>query len=180
MRRLARRRLLADALAVDGIVDAVVAENAGELTDVGEARQVFQRQHLIGEERGDHQRQRGVFRARNRDDAVESGPAADLNAIHYLFPPTPKMTASNALSPPRDACRHAFGSGDAGPSSRAGGAAGASVARERCCALRRFRFSLSEAERRSRRFSRIVLPTSSGLILVPLKTRSRPRSPPGA
>ena len=89
MRGLAGGRLLADALAVDRIVDAVIAENARELIDVGKARQVFQRQRLVGQQGRDHQRQRGVLGAGNRDDAVEPGAAADLDPIHSLFLPTP-------------------------------------------------------------------------------------------
>ena len=85
MRGLAGGRLFAEPLAVDRIVDAVVAEDAHELADVGEARQVFQRQRLVGQQRGDHQRQRGVLGAGNRDHALELGAAADLNAIHAWF-----------------------------------------------------------------------------------------------
>ncbi len=49
MRRLARAGLLADALAVDRIVDALIAKDVGELSDVSETRQIFQGQRLIGE-----------------------------------------------------------------------------------------------------------------------------------
>ena len=45
---LAGGGFLADALAVDGIIDAVIAEDARELADVGEARQIFQRKGLVG------------------------------------------------------------------------------------------------------------------------------------
>jgi hypothetical protein len=49
MRGLARAGLLADALAVDRIVDALIAKDVGELSDVSETRQIFQGQRLIGE-----------------------------------------------------------------------------------------------------------------------------------
>ncbi len=87
MRRLAGSRLLAEAFAVDRIVNSVIAEDAGELIDVGESRQVLQGQRLIGQKGRDHQRQRGVFCAGNRDDPLQPGSAADLNAIHSLFLP---------------------------------------------------------------------------------------------
>ena len=84
MRGLAGAGVLADALAVDRIVDAMIAENVSELADVGETREIFQSQRLLGEQRRDHQRQRGVLRARNRNGAVEGRPAANLYAIHPL------------------------------------------------------------------------------------------------
>ena len=49
MRGLARAGLLADALAVDRIVDAMIAKDIGKLGDVGETRHVFQGQRLIGQ-----------------------------------------------------------------------------------------------------------------------------------
>src|ERR1700729_3442959 len=91
MGRLARAGLLADALAVDRIVDALIAKDVGELSDVSETRQIFQGQRLIGEKRRDHQRQRGVLRPGNRDRAVQCRAAANLYAIHprsLLLKPT--------------------------------------------------------------------------------------------
>ena len=75
------------ALAVDRIIDAVIAENARELLDIGKARQIFQRQRLFGQQAGDHQRQGGVFRAGDLDRPVELRPAVDLNAIHLRMVP---------------------------------------------------------------------------------------------
>ena len=92
MRRLARAGLLADALAVDRIVNALIAKDVGELGDVGETRQVFQGQRLIGEKRCDHQRQRGILRPGNRDRAVQRRAAANLYAIH------PRSLCSNPPS----------------------------------------------------------------------------------
>ena len=69
--------------------------------DVGEARQVFQRQRLVGEQRGDHQRQRRVLGAGNRNHAVELSPAANLNAIHSPVLPTPRNQSNNP-APARD------------------------------------------------------------------------------
>ena len=82
MRRLARAGLLADTLAIDRIVDALIAKDVGELSDVSETRQIFQGQRLIGEKRRDHQRQRGILRPGNRDRAVQCRAAANLYAIH--------------------------------------------------------------------------------------------------
>ena len=59
-----------------------------QLRDVGETRHVFQRQRVLGQQRGDHQRQRGVLGARNRDDAVQRAAAGNLDAIH-LSPSAP-------------------------------------------------------------------------------------------
>ena len=55
--------LFAGAFAVDRIIDAVVAEDPRKLADVGEARQILQRQGLVGQQGGDHERQRGVLGA---------------------------------------------------------------------------------------------------------------------
>jgi hypothetical protein len=82
VRGLASHRLFTEALAVDGEVDAMVAEDPGELTDVREARQILQRQHLIGEQRGDHQRKRRILGAGNWNYALELRPTPDLYAIH--------------------------------------------------------------------------------------------------
>ena len=82
MQRLAVVGSLAGALAADHDVDAVVAEDALQQRHVGETRHVVERQRLIGQEAGDHQRQRGVFRARDRNRAVEPPAAEDANAIH--------------------------------------------------------------------------------------------------
>ena len=79
---LAGAGLLADALAVDRIVDAMIAKDARKLGDVGEPRQVFQNQRLIGEQGGDHQRQRGVLRSRDRYRAGETPPTDDANTVH--------------------------------------------------------------------------------------------------
>src|ERR1700684_890 len=116
MGRLARAGLLADALAVDRIVDALIAKDVGELSDVGETRQVFQGQRLIGEKRCDHQRQRGILRPGNRDRAVQRRAAVNLYTIHprsLLLKPTrqrgrrprprviPEARETAPLAPPR-------------------------------------------------------------------------------
>ena len=51
--------------------------------DVGEPRHVVEDQRLLGQQARDHQRQRGVLRARDRNGAVEAVAADDANAIHY-------------------------------------------------------------------------------------------------
>ena len=76
----------AAAAAVDGDVDAVVLEDALELLHVGEARHVLEDQRILGEERGDHQRQRGVLGARDGDLAPQFVAADQPNAIHVSAP----------------------------------------------------------------------------------------------
>ena len=55
------------ALAVDGEVDAVVAQDAREQVDVGKVGDVLERQPVGGQQAGDHQRQRRVLGAGDRD-----------------------------------------------------------------------------------------------------------------
>jgi hypothetical protein len=55
---------------------------SGEVRHVGEARHVGQRQLVLGEERGDHQRQRGILGARDRDFAVQFVAADQTNTVH--------------------------------------------------------------------------------------------------
>ena len=59
-------------------------------TDVGETRHVFEDQRLLGEQARDHQRQRGVLGAGNRDRAVKRLAADDANAIHGNSPCWPE------------------------------------------------------------------------------------------
>ena len=66
-----------------------------ELADVGEPRQILQRQRLIGQQRRDHQRQRGVLGAGNRNRALQLGAPANLYAIHRPRPsPRPKRLSN--------------------------------------------------------------------------------------
>ncbi len=76
----------AGTLAVDGEVDAVVAQDAGEQIDVGEIGDVLQRQPVRGQQAGDHQRQGGVLGAGDRNRTVEPLAADDLDAIHAGVP----------------------------------------------------------------------------------------------
>src|SRR5262249_11177570 len=48
----------------------------------GQPRHVLENKRLVGEQTRDHQRQRCVLGARNRDRAIELSAAADANAIH--------------------------------------------------------------------------------------------------
>ncbi|MNL61676.1 hypothetical protein D3C87_1856320 [compost metagenome] len=73
---------LALAPAVDRDIDAMVAEDADQLLDVGQMRNVFQRQRVVGQQRCDHQRQGRILRAGNRDDPVKFIPAYNPDAIH--------------------------------------------------------------------------------------------------
>ena len=82
VQRAAAIGVVARAFAGDHDVDAVIAENALELDDVGETRHVVEDQRVLGQQAGDHQRQRGVLGARNRNGAVEPLPADDAYPIH--------------------------------------------------------------------------------------------------
>ena len=139
MRRLAGIDALPGPLAVQRIIDAVIAENAHERTHIGEARQVFQGERFLGQEARDHQRQRGVLGAGNPDFAVQPRPASDLNPVHdspfapLKFRNFARVRLSSRLG---ETLRRPWRIGVAGA--------------PRCCALRRFRFSRSAAARRSR------------------------------
>ncbi len=67
------------ALARDRVVDAMIAENANQLLDVGQMRHVLERQRVVGQKRGDHQRQGRVLGARDRDRPVEGVAAATVH-----------------------------------------------------------------------------------------------------
>ena len=94
MERLADVLGGAGALAVDGEVDAVVAQDAGEQVDVGEIGNVLQRQPVRGQQAGNHQRQGGVLGAGDRNRTVEPLPADDLDAIHADFPSHRRCTGN--------------------------------------------------------------------------------------
>jgi hypothetical protein len=136
----------AGALAAGHDVDAVIAEDALEQADVGEARHVVEDQGLLGEEARDHQRQRGVLGAGNRDGAVKRSAADDANAIHFqpsrpvAGPPDPSPTFPPGL-------RRKSG---AVPIS-ASAAATSSASRPRACSLRRLRFSRKRTDNRALR-----------------------------
>ncbi|WEK45117.1 MAG: hypothetical protein P0Y64_09475 [Candidatus Sphingomonas colombiensis] len=53
-----------------------------EAVDVGESRQVAQRQRLVGEQRAGQQRQRGILRAGNRQGAGKAIAATDEDTVH--------------------------------------------------------------------------------------------------
>ena len=78
-----RAFLLLLAAAIDGIVDAVIAEDADQLLDIGQMRHVLQRQRVVGQQRGDHQRQCCVFRAGDRNASGELVAADNSDAIHW-------------------------------------------------------------------------------------------------
>ncbi len=91
---------LAAAAAVNGDVDAVILEDALELLDVGEARHVLEHQRLIGEQRGNHQRQGGVLGARDGDFAPKLVAAHQTNSIHVC--PGPEWRPLWGLLPERE------------------------------------------------------------------------------
>ena len=97
MQRLAVVGGLAGALAADHDIDAVIAEDALQQPDVGEPGHVVEDQRLLGEKARDHQRQRGVFRAGNRNGAVKRPAADNANPIHQS---TPRGPFRNALYAP--------------------------------------------------------------------------------
>ncbi len=66
----------------DHDINAVVAENALKLDDVGQARDVLEDQGILGQQTRDHQRERCVLGARNRDRAAQTLSADDAYSIH--------------------------------------------------------------------------------------------------
>ena len=86
VQRLAVIGGLAGTLAADHDVDAVIAEDALQQPDVGEAGNIVEDQGLVGKQARDHQGQRRVLRARDRDGAVKTPAADNTNSIHCLSP----------------------------------------------------------------------------------------------
>ena len=82
VQRAAGIGIVARALAGDHNVDAVIAEDALQQLNVGQPRRVVEDQRFLGQQAGDHQRQRGVLGARYRDRAVKALTADDSNSIH--------------------------------------------------------------------------------------------------
>ena len=74
---------LADALAADHDIDAVVAKDALQEGDIGEPGDIVEGQRLVGEEARDHQGKRSVFRPGDRYRAVKTPAADNANAIHH-------------------------------------------------------------------------------------------------
>ena len=62
------------ALAVDGEVEAVVAQDAGQQIDVGEVGHVLEGEPVGGEQAGDHQRQGGILGAGDGDGPLSGLP----------------------------------------------------------------------------------------------------------
>src|SRR4051794_28326847 len=96
MQGLALILTVAGPLARGHDVDAVVAEDALQLRDVGKPRHVVEDKGFLGQEGCDHQRKGGVLRAGNGNGAVELAAADDTNAVHA----TPLAT--------RKSCARAF------------------------------------------------------------------------
>ena len=84
---------LARPLAGHHHVDAVVGQDALQQADVGEPRHVVEDQRLIGQQARDHQRQRGVLRARDRDRAVQAAVRR-----RCVCDPCPRCPPGNALT----------------------------------------------------------------------------------
>src|SRR5260221_9838300 len=82
MQGLALILAVAGAFARGHDIDAVVAEDALQLRDVGKPRHVVEDQRLLGQQPGDHQRQCGILRARDGNGAVERASADNPNAVH--------------------------------------------------------------------------------------------------
>ena len=82
MQGLALILAVAGPLACGHDVDAVVAEDALQLRDVGQPRHIVEDQRFLREQGCDHQGKRGIFRARDGNGAVELAAADDTNAVH--------------------------------------------------------------------------------------------------
>jgi hypothetical protein len=62
--------------------NAELVEQMAEAVDVGEPRQIAERQFVFGEECAGQQRERGVLGARDRDLPLEALAALDPDAVH--------------------------------------------------------------------------------------------------
>ena len=69
-------------LALDGGRHAELVQEVPEAVDVGEPRQVPERQRLVGEESAGQQSERGILGARNRQPAFEALAAPDDDPVH--------------------------------------------------------------------------------------------------
>jgi hypothetical protein len=88
------------AAAIDGYVDAMIAEDADELLDIGEMRHVFQRKRVAGHQRGDHKRQRCVLGPGNRNGADERLAAHNPDTIHKYVPKGTLGAGAGKVPPP--------------------------------------------------------------------------------
>jgi len=61
----------------------MVAEDLKQHPDIADTRRVLERQRLLREQRGDHQRQSRILGARDRNSAFEPLAADDTDTIHY-------------------------------------------------------------------------------------------------
>src|SRR6185295_8974659 len=86
VKRFAQVRRGIGALAVDGEIDAVIAQDARQQIDVGEVGHVFQGKPVTRQQTGDHQRQGRVLGPRNRDRPCEATATDDVDAIHGSVP----------------------------------------------------------------------------------------------
>src|SRR5262245_32106547 len=170
MDRAALIGIIARALACDHDIHAMIAENPLKLDNVGEPRDLFEDQGLIGEQARDHQRKRCILRSRNRDCAAQTLTTDYAYSIHACPRISPWrftciVSEQAATSRPARPVANTFrrqlrrksdrilldaqgtysvlgfkGFGDVFDSS--------DVARPRSCALRRRRFSRSSMARR--------------------------------
>ena len=74
---------------------AQLVKQMAEAIDIGQSRQIAQRQRFVGQQGAGHQRQRGVLGAGNRKTARKTVAAANENAVH--------LPASNRSARPRKA-----------------------------------------------------------------------------
>src|SRR5262245_22476807 len=85
-------RIVTLPLASDHDVDAMISENTLKLVDVGEPRDILEDQCFLGEQARNHQRERCILGARDRDSPVQTLPANDPDSIH-VAPPTFRVLA---------------------------------------------------------------------------------------
>ena len=82
MQGAAGMRVIAGAAAVDAVIDAVMAEDLQQHADIGDTRDIFERQRLPRQHRCDHQRQRRVLGTRDGNRPLKRVSAYDPDAIH--------------------------------------------------------------------------------------------------
>ena len=75
----------------------MIAEDADQLFDIGQMRNVFERQRVVRQQRGDHQRQGGILGAGNRDDATELIAAGNSDTIHEGLTGAARLSESSTL-----------------------------------------------------------------------------------
>src|SRR5262249_48044307 len=90
-------RIIAGTLARDHHVHAVVAENALQLDDVSQPRDIVEDQSVLGQQTRDHQGKCRVLGARNRNCAVQTLSAYYAYPVHARPVPPHVLATIDAI-----------------------------------------------------------------------------------